>query len=63
MDFESFLKGKISIEEMVAGFEETIAATVDMLLQKQTEPQTVIDEESDVIFIDMYGGDTSFKEV
>lgn len=63
MDFESFLKGKISIEEMVVGFEKTIAATVEMLLQKETEPQAVIDEDNDVIFIDMYGGDTSFKEV
>lgn len=67
MDFESFLKGKMSIEEMVAGFEETIVATVEMLLQEQTEPQAVIDtcvdEDSDVIFIDIYCGDASFKEV
>ena len=63
MDFESFLKGKMSIEEMVVGFEKTIAATVEMLLQKETEPQAVIDEDNDVIFIDMYCGDASFKEV
>lgn len=87
MDFESFLKGEMSIEEMVAGFEETVTATVGMLLQKQIEPQDTssgfqrilqklqgfgaaidacideADEDSDVIFIDMYGGDASFKEV
>lgn len=75
--FENFLQGKMSFEEMVA-------ATEGMLLQRQVEPENVssamrtilhrlqglkaatdacIDEDSDVIFIDMYGGNASFKEV
>lgn len=80
MNFESFLKGEMSFEEMVA-------ATEGMLLQRRIEPQDAslgfqrilqrlqgfgavidacideADEDSDVIFIDMYGGDASFKEV
>ena len=79
-EFEKFLQGKMSFEEM-------IAATEGMLLQRRVGPEDVssgfqkilrrlqefgaaidacvdeVDEDSDVIFIDMHGGDASFKEV
>lgn len=80
-EFEKFLQGKMSFEEMMA------ATTEGMLLQRRVGPEDVSsgfqkilhrlqgfgaaidayvdeeDEDSDVIFIDMYGGDANFKEV
>lgn len=75
--FENFLQGKMSFEEMVAAIEcilpqrqvepENVSSAMRTILHRlqglEAATDACIDEDSDVIFIDMYGGDASFKEV
>ena len=75
--FENFLQGKMSFEEIIAATEhvlrqrqvepENVGSAMRTILHRLQGLEAVtdacIDEDSDVIFIDMYGGDASFKEV
>ena len=75
--FENFLQGKMSFEEMIAAVEgilpqrqvepENVGSAMRTILHRLQGLEAVtdayIDEDSDVIFIDMYGGNASFKEV
>lgn len=75
--FENFLQGKMSFEEIIAATEgvlfqrqvepENVSSAMRTILHRlqglEAATDACIDEDSDVIFIDMYGGDASFKEV
>ena len=75
--FENFLQGKMSFEEMVAATEgilrqrqvepENVGSAMQTILQRlqgfEAMTDACVGEDSDVIFIDMYGGNASFKEV
>lgn len=71
--FENFLQGKMSFEEMVAAIEgmlpqrqiepENVGSAMRTILHRLQGLEAEVDENNDVIFIDMYGGDASFKEV
>ena len=75
--FENFLQGKMSFEEMIAAVEgilpqrqvepENVGSAMRTILHRLQGLEAVtdacVDEDSDVIFIDMYGGNASFKEV
>ena len=75
--FENFLQGKMSFEEMAATTEgmllqrqvepENVGSAMRTILHRlqglEAATDACIDEDSDVIFIDMYGGNASFKEV
>lgn len=75
--FENFLQGKMSFEEMVAATEhvlhqrkvesENVGSAMRTILHRLQGLEAItdacVDEDRDVIFIDMYGGNASFKEV
>lgn len=75
--FEKFLQGKISFEEIIAATEhvlhqrqvesEDVSSAMRTILHRlqglEAATDACVDEDRDVIFIDMYGGDASFKEV
>ena len=75
--FENFLQGKMNFEEVIAATEhvlhqrrvesEDVGSAMQNILHRLQGLEAVtdacVDEDSDVIFIDMYGGNASFKEV
>ena len=75
--FENFLQGKMNFEEVIAATEgilrqrkvepENVSSAMRIILHRlqglEAATDACIDEDSDVIFIDMYGGNASFKEV
>lgn len=76
-EFETFLQSKKNFEEMAAVTEsislqrpvesQDVSSAMRTILHRLqgfgVAIDACVDEDSNVIFIDMYGGDTSFKEV